>query len=102
MIVDNLNVRESAMNRTKTYPVCIIDSYAELSPPVAGQLLQMIFGWNTQIVEACGLIDHNELSEGCSLYILRQLSGKLLSKNPRCFRVCKALDHNCIIHAKQA
>jgi len=63
VVIYNLDVKRIASRPAKADPPLIVDSNAALPLPAARKLLQVIPGWNPQIVELFRGIENQQLPE---------------------------------------
>jgi hypothetical protein len=75
VIVYNLHVESVVILPFETDPPPLVNPDAVLPCPVSFELFQTICGWDTQIVERDGTIQHPKFAQGNLLDVMRQLSG---------------------------
>jgi hypothetical protein len=72
----------------------IVNSNAMLTLSVAGELLEPVSGWNEQVLQRFGRVQHQELTQSRAL----QLDGKCLdplsTKDLRRSLIAEALNHS--------
>lgn len=71
MIIYYLHVREPAFIRTEAYSILIINANAVLPESISLQALKTICRRHSQILEAGGVIHHDQLAQCSTLYGLR-------------------------------
>jgi hypothetical protein len=93
MIIHDLNIARVPILPAKANPPLIVDADAVLTGATSLERFQPVGGWNTQIDEATGVVEHTELAAGCVLNVGRKSAGQLPLPNPGCFGALKILNH---------
>lgn len=97
MIIYYLNSISVMLLPLETYAPLIVDADTPLTCPVAGEFFQPVGGWNSQISNGAGIVDHTQLSQSDLLNVMRQLPGRLALINLLSEVIFKSLYHGYIV-----
>jgi hypothetical protein len=93
MIIDDFNIICIASSPYKANAPALVDTDAVLSLPITDELLKMVSGWNTQIIQRSSNIEDLQLAACVSLDLGGKLSRELTAEDPLSFLVRKTPDH---------
>jgi len=97
VIVGDLNIKGITVLPSEADPPLVVDPDAVLTFPIAGQLLETIPGWNSQVAQRISRVEHEELPQGRAVNTLREPSRALAIEDPLGLRVSKAPNHGPIV-----
>jgi hypothetical protein len=86
-----------AVTPTKADPPLVVDSNAPLPEPVSRQLLETVPGWNLEIIQSFGGIEHDQFPQRNPMDRRRELLRVPAPEDRFCFPAPETLDHARII-----
>ena len=93
MIIDDFNIIRIASSPSKANAPALVDTDAVLSMPITDELLKMVSGWNTQIIQHSGNIEDLQLAACVSLDLRWKLAREFTTEDALSFLVRKTPDH---------
>ncbi|HSH42611.1 MAG TPA: hypothetical protein VK973_10860 [Arenicellales bacterium] len=96
MVIDNLNPISMAIRPDEADPPLLVYKDTVLTRSPAFERFQPVSRRNTQIVQACGVVQHSQFTPRRSLDISGQPPGRLPAPNPFGFTVSEATDHDLL------
>jgi hypothetical protein len=78
MIVDDLDIEGIPISPNEANSVLVVDAYRVLSLAIMFERVQSVIGWNRQVLQLTGRIEHPELSPAT----LSRVAGNPLGHSP--------------------